>query len=587
MKTPLAPVRGTLELIFTLVLLLIGVCHSNIAETTDANGVYYPCGMDAIQRDADHIVIGGGFSGMATAHYLGHSLLFPKVIVLSSGPGLKQLTRPDLVRDVNGMIELSASDPDGIGKVYKTVPQPNAYYRQLDIPYYEVESGGGAGFAMGIDFPSEEFFDNLNVNGWTLPLFKTYFSYMTSIMKIRKVPQSGYTDVQLKMLETYAKFNYTFNNDPKNGNISGMYPLEFSRTASPNAKRLNTFISLVEASPLFNVRIFSHTLVKAERFAYDQYKNTTVIGVCARNKTSGQVYYYKHKQNSILAGGVGTAQFLMLSGIGDKNVLNALNITVRYHNPYVGTRYWLHPNMKVYLQTNDTEVIKPPLFEYQMGANMYAYGPPERKLNGDAKWFHGFGMVPFPRVDQNGIPVFDANGSIIIDTLGLGETTSTVYKSMGTITINSANINDPPVIDPHLFENNDDFNNMVDATLELRNIDQTQPTKTVYTNEIGTDTVPNYRPAVEPLVRATVGWGHDGGGAPAGNKNDPTRVVDNYMRLIGVKNAYVTGMPIFGIPIGQHTSGIAGTSGLMAGCFARYPNIPQICGLLPNYKKKK
>lgn len=532
----------------------------------------------------DYGVIGGGVTGCSTAGTIAEKAPSKTVLLLEQGPDYSELTRPDLILTLDGLVELLASDPDDIYRNYVTTPQPEAYFRQINVPYGKVVGGGGSVNAAGVDFPARDFFNRINVLGWTWERFRIFYAALQIKLGIIRIPNVGLTSYQQAMLDAYGQFGYTLNLFPQlTGNITGSWPLYWQATGLPSRNRTNTFTAFIRDSDRLGQNLFYKTKNLVEKVVFNNPSEKKAVGVCSRDSRNNQVTYYKFNKVTVISGGAArSSQLLQLSGVGDSALLTAMNVTVVYedqsvrsfvyNNANVGTRYWWHPNMKNYHFTSPSGTIVPPTISYQLSANMYAFGPASRGPTGDALWFHGVSQLTFPIPNQS--------GGYDYTPVAIAETSITKTASYGTLSLASNNPADDPVIDPNLFGVSTDFDRMYQAFRELRSVMATPQAAALYPYEFvpGYQNVPPVPEAEQPYIRQVVEWGHDGGGNPVGNSYDNTKVVDRFLRVVGVKNLMVADLSVLPQPLGIHTQGFAGSLGIAAGCMAVHYNLPILCG---------
>ncbi len=176
------------------------------------------------------------------------------------------------------------------------------------------------------------------------------------------------------------------------------------------------------------------------------WKGNKAIGV--EYSKGGRTKKIYAKKGVIVCAGLRSSVFLMQSGVGPADLLESLNIPVIYDNPNVGQGLADQPRVNVYFTTNPTDT---------------------PASNGNAI-ITQISWLPDPLGDPtsrqlrlalvNPFPGF---------TLGLFDLVQP--KSRGSVSINSADPFDPPVIDQGMLTNDDDLNTFINGfQIYLKNI---------------------------------------------------------------------------------------------------------------------
>jgi choline dehydrogenase-like flavoprotein len=162
------------------------------------------------------------------------------------------------------------------------------------------------------------------------------------------------------------------------------------------------------------------------------WEGNKAVGVeyLSENGNTKRVYA---KKGVIVTAGLKSSPFLMLSGVGPKAVLNALNIPVVFDNPNVGQSLADQPHILL----------------------LYTANPDDYALN-SAGIFSNTAMFPRPGGDPkvrslrfSGVNPFPGILLVSFDLLQ--------PKSRGSVSINSADPLAPPVVDDGLLSNSDDL----------------------------------------------------------------------------------------------------------------------------------
>lgn len=309
-----------------------------------------------------------------------------------------------------------------------------------------------------------------------------------------------------------------------------------------------------------------------------------VIGV--QYIRNGSLHFATARKEVILsAGSINTPQILMLSGIGPRDHLEKLNITVVQDLP-VGDNLWDHL-----------------IYNYQSFAMNYTYNYPntstqvEEYLNGKgplttADFLQAIGYVNLfdgtsevPDVEH----VFHASKpsaqpyelyknlerytnetyeEIIKPTEGISQWTIHSLllhpKSRGTVRLKSASPFDFPIIDPKYFSDDRDVKTIARAVEDMFRIANTHAMK-----QYKSTTIKVCHPACD-----CSDWGsekfwkcmiknlansvfHYSGTAKMGPIHDKTSVVDNHLRVHGINKLRVADCSVIPITTSGHTNAVA------------------------------
>ena len=218
-----------------------------------------------------------------------------------------------------------------------------------------------------------------------------------------------------------------------------------------------------------NLYIKVHT--KVNRIIFDSNKNA--IGVEIIDSIKGLKFISAKKEVILSAGAIHSPQILMLSGIGDKNILAKYNIPLIHDNKEVGQNLQDHPVITIiktvkepkstldHLLLNPTYLLKSihwVLSKDNEFANIlceingWLLSDTAKKHKEDAPDLQLLGVAGI--YTKN---VFDNSHGLEGFTLGV---VLLNQKSRGYVTISSNKCNDAPIIQPNFFENPEDLDRL-------------------------------------------------------------------------------------------------------------------------------
>ena len=258
--------------------------------------------------------------------------------------------------------------------------------------------------------------------------------------------------------------------------------------------------------------------------------NLTVIGeaqvgsLSFNGKTAAGVRYRKDGRDCsptadkvVLSAGVyHSPQILMLSGIGPSAQLQQLGIPVVQDMAGVGENYQDHPMLTMNFKANPAK--QELLMRGRSTLKLYFKTDPARE-------YINFHIIPREAIALTGL------GDMLGFSCNLLEQTN-----RGKLTLQSANPNDLPNIDPQVLEHPNDIAAMLSAMKFVQRLTSTEPLSQFY----GELFSPNLNEDWKKFARSSyTSYYHGVGTCKMGPASDPMAVVDQQLRVYGVDNLWV------------------------------------------------
>jgi choline dehydrogenase-like flavoprotein len=255
------------------------------------------------------------------------------------------------------------------------------------------------------------------------------------------------------------------------------------------------------------------------------------------NEVSTQWTYLANKAVVLAAGAYKTPQLLMVSGIGDPDVLNAAGIDVKKRLRGVGKNLKEHPALPFIFNVSQISPINNATFfaeqaaQYDVDQTGYFAYPTFDHAAVQASTDNAFnGRKPDVTLTTSPYNFFGMDPSQMLALVVLQNP-----ESVGTVTVTSDDINDPPVIDLNFFSAPNDYARMKTGIDLMREI-VTQPSfSSWYTEE--------YFPtefAPDELIKSQVFVAdHPMGTCMMGRRTDNLAVVDNEGAVFKTNRLYI------------------------------------------------
>ena len=510
----------------------------------------------------DYLIIGSGTAGCVLANRLSEDKN-NKVCMIEAGPP-----------DSNPLIHIPAAvaaliNHKVLGWGYKTVPQAGLKGREIPVPRGRVLGGCSSTNGMVYIRGQPQDYDDWAAagnKGWSYREVLPYFIRSENNATYRDSPYHG-TDGEMSVIdiEQYNPLNTTFLEAVK----SLGYPIceDFNATPDPvgfnlrqgNIRRgrresgVTAYINPIRQRG--NLKIMTNTLVTRILL-----ENKHAVGV--ELNIGGDLRRFEARREVILAGGTfGSAQIMLLSGIGDGAELNALGITVQHELPAVGRNFQDHLAVGVINRTSVPESYGLSLRAFPRDAwNVLEYllfrrGPMASNLFESMGFLRTTEGLDRPDIQFVFQPAIRPGPKFPIP-LGHGFAMNPVLlypKSRGRVTLAGPDPHARPLIDPNLLGEPEDIEPLYRAVqlsrkifqapaFERYNAVETFPGKDVQDEQGLKDYIREYAVTVHhPVSTCRMGTGSDS-------------VVDPELRVHGIEGLRVADASVFPSLIGGNTN---------------------------------
>lgn len=481
---------------------------------------------------ADYIVVGVGTAGALMANELSGDLQ-TSVIALHSGENLSndpliKFSRNAAITVPAGVFETSLYENGD------TVSQVNLNDREL-VWAIGLPEGGASSVNAGAWSRESTFVDSQweSIAGpnWSpaviLDLYKKLENYTGNTpnpgargfdgpLSIRQFPIITQVSAQVtQAISNGAGVPILVDyNDPLTP-IGASYQMQYTQTGIAGALRESSAVAFLNPSVVtpdghgVNGRkleiIFNATALRTT------WSGNTATGV--EYLKDGVVKTAKANKGVVVCAGLRSSPFLMYSGVGPASLLQSLGIPVIFDNPNVGQGLVDQPSLYLFFSTDPSDTQVPPVDPNGLFTQISYLPDPTGNPNVRALRFASINPIP----------------GLLLGLFDLVQP-----KSRGSITINSADPLQPPVVNPQYLSNSDDldlFIRGVQITIANINAAFTNP---LYSLIIPDPTILPDTAAVTEYIRNNVNQDlHYQCHCSIGS------VVDNRGKVIGVNGLYV------------------------------------------------
>jgi choline dehydrogenase len=513
--------------------------------------------------DYDYIIIGSGASGSVIASRL------------TEMPGARILLLEQGRRDSNPMLRLPAGFIKMIGGhrdvyIHESAPQPSLNGRRQTIVQGQVLGGSTSVNAMvymrGRAAEYDHWADLTGHEGWNWQNMLARFKKQEGNRRFNDAYHNPHGPLKVSDSNHFAEMSYRFVQAMQE--LGSPHVLDFNRGRPDGvgfmqytidrARRCSVVDAYLRPAMKNSKNLTVRTGAKVSKINIENGRARSVtIGLGADAETI-------HAQTEVIvtSGALMTPQLLMLSGIGDPEILKRFDLPVISPLKGVGQNLQDHHEVPILASTHR----QMGYFGEDKGWRMVKNGLQYLLFRSGPVSTIGVEATAFVMPDGTGDPIMQIFCIPTIyldrDVAGFAPTKGVTFnalllrpKARGTVTLRSANPTDPPLINPNFLGNDHDLDWEIKGIAAMREILKTS----VLRDEINQELLPGPdvtdRKTIAEYCRKTVKTGyHPVGTAKMGAESDKMAVLTPDLKVKGIDGLRVCDASIMPVIVSANTN---------------------------------
>ena len=495
-------------------------------------------------RTYSYIVVGAGAAGCVVANRLSEDPAASVLLLEAGGPD-----RNPLIHIPVGFTKLTSK---GVNWGFSTVPQPQLNDREMWYPQGRTLGGSTSINAMIYIRGNRADYDGweaLGNEGWGYDGVLPYFRKSENNTRLNNeyhgvggdmnvTQQIQHNPLTRAFVRAWQELGIDFNADVNGAQQDGV---TFYDVTQRNARRESAATAFLRPA-MKRPNLMVITKAQATKLLVE---GNNVVGVEYRR--GRRTHVARADGEVVLSGGaVNSPRLLMLSGIGPADHLRSVNVDVVHDLPGVGQNFQDHLDVNMIAETTPVSYNQEDRLDrairHMIQYLLYKTGPMTICIAEAGAFIRSSNEVEAPDVQVHCLPVINIDHGRQ-RRKGHGVTINTCHlrpRSIGSVSLRSANPEDPPLIDPNYLGDSEgyDWKTSIEGFRRGRRLLQTEALGTYIKREYmpGADVTTDEE--IKGYIRK---WSrtdyHPVGSCAMGSGEDA--VVDTQLRVRGLDNLRV------------------------------------------------